>query len=589
MPGGIALFYVLVNVIGTVVDSFRVVLLASCGLCLCSCGSSPSSGGADLVQPQTPNSQSPLNELAIGTFTDISAETGMDFIYGLRNPTGTDPEAFAGGVAAGDVNNDGLTDLFVVQGDIGPNRLYINLGNNQFEDRAEDYGVAHSGSGVHYRHSGPTFADMDGDGYLDLFVGAIEGDPIKVYRNSADGSFIDVTDSSGLGAMSANFTISAAFGDYDLDGDLDLALAHWGVSRPEQEDGSHGDTETLWQNESSVGAIRFTSASIQSGVAGTIIAGNPGVREQNGEQAPFDYSFTPTFARLDSDLHPDLLMVADFKNTRVFQNNGEESGEVTFTDRTDISDIVDENGMGSAVADFDNDGDLDWFVTGIRGRYEIVGNRFYENTGNATFLDLTSNKKVADGGWGWAACAADFNLDGRQDIFHTNGWKDTPAGSSSPDDFQNDRDKLFIQSANGDYIELASLFGLTGRYQGRGVVCADFDNDGDTDIFVTHRGFPAAFSFWRNDISSQNSIVVTLLGKSPNTQAANARVSLTIDGVTQMREVLIGSNFISQNPTEQIFGIGKASHADSIEVQWPNGDVEIYENVPAGRYQYEQP
>lgn len=572
-------------------DFLRTILIAVGGFCLCSCDSSSSSGSPGPAPPQmpAPSPNPPQADLATGKFADISGETGMEFIYGIRNPTGTDPEAFAGGVAAGDVNNDGLTDLFVVQGNIGPNRLYINLGNNQFDDRAEEYGVAYAGTGISYRHSGPTFADMDGDGYLDLFIGAIEGDPIRVYRNSTDGSFIDVTESSGLGAISADFTISAAFGDYDLDGDLDLALAHWGVSRPAQEDGSRGDTETLWKNESSIGTIQFTSASVESGIADSIIVGNPGVREQNGEQGPFDYSFTPTFARLDSGLHPDLLMVADFKNTRVFQNNGDQSGITTFTDRTDASDIVDENGMGSAVADFDNDGDLDWFVTGIRGRYEIIGNRFYENAGDASFLDSTSSKGVADGGWGWAACAADFNLDGRQDIFHTNGWKDTLAGSTSPDDFQNDRDRLFIQTASGSYVDLASSFGLTGSYQGRGVVCADFDNDGDTDIFVTHRSFPAAFSFWRNDISGQNSIAVSLVGKSPNTQAANARLRLVIDGETQMREVLIGSNFVSQNPAEQIFGIGEASHADSIEIEWPNGDVETYENVSAGRYRFDQP
>lgn len=574
--------------VGVDVVNLRAVLMAIAGLWLCSCESSSTSAGADSEQPPVPAPNPPADGLAIGKFSDISSETGIEFIYGLREPKGTDPEAFAGGVAAGDVNNDGLTDLFVVQGDIGPNHLYINLGNNKFADLAEDYGVAYTAPAGTYRHSGPTLADMDGDGYIDLFIGAIDGDPVKVFRNEGGVSFVDVTESSGLGTLEADFTISAAFGDYDLDGDLDLALAHWGVSRPVLDDGSHGDTETLWQNESIIGEIKFTSASVASGIAASVISGNPGVLEQNGEQGPFDYSFTPTFARLGSALHPDLLLVADFNNTKAFINNGERGSATTFTDRTSASAIVDENGMGSAVADFDNDGDLDWFVTGIRGRYEIIGNRFYENTAGGTFLDATGNKRVADGGWAWAACAADFNLDGRLDIFHTNGWKDTLNGSVSADDFQNDQDRLFMQTDSGSYIELASVFGLSGRYQGRGVVCADFDNDGDTDIFVTHRDFPAAFSLWRNDVEGQNSLVVTLKGLGPNSQAANARIHLTVGGVTQMREIMIGSNFISQNSTEQIFGLGEKSHADSIQIEWPNGDTESFEDVAAGRYFYEQ-
>jgi hypothetical protein len=251
--------------------------------------------------------------------------------------------------------------------------------------------------------------------------------------------------------------------------------------------------------------------------------------------------------------------------------------------------IRDENGMGSAVADWDNDGDLDWFVTGIWARFELVGNRFYRNDGDFIFSDITVASSVREGGWGWAACAADFNLDGLLDVYHTNGWKNIPSSAGQVDDFQNDSDRLFAQIKPGVFANLATSFGLTSKYEGRGVVCADFDNDGDVDIFVVTRDFPRAFRVWRNDLVNQNYLKVSLVGAAPNTEAANARIYVTVGETTQMREILIGNNYISQNPTVQVFGLGKVNSVDKLEIEWPIGDRETYLNVPAGLHEYIQP
>ena len=274
--------------------------------------------------------------------------------------------------------------------------------------------------------AGPTFADIDGDGDLDLFVGGMEGDPCMLFRNDGDGTFTDVTDESGFKTMGAKNTISASFGDYDLDGDLDMMLAHWGTPRPPDGSGGNGDTESLWRNDSDAGVIRFTNVSVESGIATTIIARRGGYTEFQPDALDYDYSFTPAFARMDADRYPDVLSVADFSNTRVFMSNGENAGIVTFRDTTDNAVLIDRNGMGAAVGDIDNDGDLDWFVTGIFGSNETVGNRLYVNDGAGVLEDATIGAGVADGGWGWGACFADFNLDGRLDIFHTNGWESSP-------------------------------------------------------------------------------------------------------------------------------------------------------------------
>ena len=549
------------------------------GLVLGGCGGG--SGGDPGPAPVAP----PPAELQ---FRNATNDSGISFVHGIAGGATTMPELFGGGVAAGDYDGDGDVDLFVVRGDLGPNLLYRNDGGNRFVDVAVAAGVASTNpAGGAYRHSGPTFADIDGDGDLDLFVGGIEGDPNVLFENRGDGTFEDATSGSGLDTIGAANTISAAFGDYDLDGDLDLMLAHWGTARPEDVNGGRGDTESLWRNDSDAGGIRFSSVSEAAGIAPAVIAGVGGLVDFGSDSRDYDYSFTPTFARIDGDAYPDLLVVSDFGNSRLFMNSGGAGGSYAFSDVTDPTVIIDRNGMGSAVGDVDNDGDLDWFVTAIFGAGETVGNRLYINDGAGRLEDFTVNAGVADGGWGWAACFADFDLDGNLDIFHTNGWNNPNA----IDDFENDRSRLFMSQGNGSFVEESLSRGMTDTQQGRGVVCADFDQDGDIDIFMTNRGLGNSGAFWENrGVGNGNrSLTVVLSGAPPNTAAANARIHVTVAGVTQMREVLIGSNFTSQNPTEQTFGLGSASTVDEVMIEWPDGGTDTYSDVPAGRVTYAEP
>ena len=267
-------------------------------------------------------------------FANATDEFGVLFLRGYA-PTGLDSDfaqdadvrEFGGGVAAGDYNNDGFVDLFIVRGDIGPNLLYRNENGSTFEDVAADAGLAYTKSATeNYRNSGPGFADMDGDGYLDLFIGGLEGDPAKIYRNNGDGTFEDVTAGSGLEAMNARYTISSAFGDYDLDGDLDMFLAHWGTPR---EVGAQVNTENLWQNVTEGGVIRFADVSLASGISPSIIDDDP--QESFGEPNRYDYTFSPTFARITNDRYPDLVISSDFRTSRYYTNDG----DGTFTDATE--------------------------------------------------------------------------------------------------------------------------------------------------------------------------------------------------------------------------------------------------------------
>ncbi len=548
----------------------RASFVAAAAALLTGCGNG---GGA----PPAPTDQAPAPPSAAGPaqFTDVTEASGINYEVGFQNrPANEDVERIASsGVAAGDYDGDGDTDLFIVRGDIGPNLLYRNIGNLTFEEVAAAAGLAFTKSATeNYRHGGPTFADLDGDADLDLFIGGLAGDPALIFANNGNGTFVDVTTGSGIDGMAAEYTLSAAFGDYDLDGDLDLFLAHWGTPRDFVRP---GDTEHLWRNDSDAAGIRFTSVSVAAGISPSILT----LPDPNVTETAWDYTFSPTFARINDDAYPDILSVADFDYSQVFLNNG----DGTFDNATNTDVIIDGNGMGSAVGDYDNDGDLDWFVSSIAANPEspvaglsTLGNRLYRNN-NGLFEDATDEAGVASGGWGWGACFLDIENDGDLDIYHTNGWDlDNDAG-----DFRNDASRAFVSNGSGSFQEQAETLGLADTEQGRGVVCADFDQDGDTDILQLHQAPRLSATLWQNGTSGNNYLAVRLNGRPPNTQAAGARIRLRIGANEQLREIVIGSNFASQNPVKQIFGLGSSTQADELNVTWPDGARTRMLNVTA--------
>jgi hypothetical protein len=506
---------------------------------------------------------------AVEQFGDVTAASGINYVNGyvVLPPADSEYDRVApAGAAAGDYDGDGDVDLFVVRGDVGPNLLYRNTGNLVFEDVAAQAGIAFTKSATeNYRHAGPMFADMDGDGDLDLFLGGVEGDPSIIFSNNGDGTFTDVSAGSGIDTMGAQYTISAAFGDYDLDGDLDLFLAHWGTPRDFI---SPGDTENLWRNDSDASGIKFTSVSVSAGISPTII----NLPDPLTVRDTADWSFAPAFARINDDLYPDILSVADFNHSAIFINNQ----DGTFTNATDVAVIIDSNGMGSAVGDYDNDGDLDWFVSSIKDTREIrrIGNRLYRNN-NGVFEDATLEAGVASGSWGWGSCFIDFENDADLDIYHTNGWPFA--------DWRADLSRAFLSNGAGQFEEKAAELGLDDTQEGRGIVCADFDNDGDIDIFQQHRDTELSATLWRNGTSGNNYLKVKLNGLPPNTEASGARIYITAGGTTQMREISIASNFVSQNPTVQTIGLGSAAQADELRIQWPDGLETLLPNVQAGQ------
>jgi hypothetical protein len=487
--------------------------------------------------------------ITIPQFSDATAAMGLVFSHGYPDNYDAMPSLFGGGAALGDVDGDGDDDLIIIRGEAMP-VLFRKTGGTF---TAEPLSL--SGSPL---LSGPMLADMDRDGDLDLFMGGLEDDGARVLLNDGMGAFTDVTSGSGLDAMGATNTISAAFGDYDADGDLDLALAHWGTARDSLEP---GDTETLWRNDSAGGVIRFTSVSVESGANAAVNANLEGKLGRG-----FDYTFAPNFIDYDGDGHLDVLMVADFRGTKVLRNQG----DGTFEDATDTTQITDTNGMGTDLADLDKDGRPDWFVTSINS------NRLYANM-DGSFVDRGTESGLANGGWGWGTCFADLNADGEYDAVQTNGWvNDT--GSPETEPYTEDRTRLWLGQGAAQFENEADAAGLDDSEQTRAVICHDFDDDTDLDVLLLINGSDQGAIYLENRTPGLNAITVRLDGPLAG---VGAKVEVTAGGQTQHRWVRAGSTFTAQAPLVQHVGLGDSTSAD-VRVIWPDGVEQTVADVTAG-------
>jgi hypothetical protein len=260
-------------------------------------------------------------------------------------------------------------------------------------------------------------------------------------------------------------------------------------------------------------------------------------------------------------------MASDFLTTRAFRNIG--GGQFA---AWDDSQFDDENGMGADVGDFDNDGDLDWFVSSIYdpagvpvAGQGITGNRLYRNDGAGLFTDVSEAAGVREGFWGWGSCMADFNLDGWLDVFHVNGMP-----FLSHPVFGSDPARLFVNNGDGTFSEQSVALGVADTGQGRAVACFDYDRDGDMDIYlVNNEGVARLF---RNDVSTlQKGLGVALRQQGPNTHAVGAELRLRLGNSVLYQVMLAGRGFQSSSPTEAHFGLGSAAVADTLDIRWPDG------------------
>lgn len=468
------------------------------------------------------------------------------------NAPANEIQVMGGGLAMSDVDKDGFLDLFVVHGMGEKGQLFL------FDGTKYEPAPANNGIDLRSMDNAGYFVDLNADGWDDFVSIQFVQNFVEIFMNDQTGHFEEATASTGIYLRNPTFSMAAA--DYDLDGDIDLFFAHWGnILSPGEEFEGY-----LWRND---GSGFFTDVT-------DIVALEATVRPKPFEDTYFENSFTPIFADINSDGYPDLLLAGDYESSQVLISNAGAS----FTDATNDQ-ITDENGMGAAVADYDHDGDLDWFVTSIyyAGRDKeyiggVTGNRLYQNDGNGVFTDVTDAAGVRDGDWGWGTCFSDFDNDGHMDIFHTNGMRSSMSREDDTTDqlypFFQDPSRLFISRGDGTFAEVASAFGILHTDQGRGVVCTDLDHDGRVDILIsTNAKSPTIYT---NSISNSNHFLqIELEGPPGNLKGIGARVIVETSAGTQMQEVALGTNYLSQQPTVLHFGLGAAAIASSVTVEWP--------------------
>lgn len=485
------------------------------------------------------------------TFTDVTVPSGIAHSHHFPDTValGYNVRAgwMAGGAVAEDFNGDGLIDLYVLQGGSVDNLLYINCGGGLFKEEGSTRGanISHPGMGA-------AAADYDNDGDIDICATSFIA-PHYILENDGTGHFsVSATLPSPVDSV-----MSPSWGDVNNDGQLELMIAQWRTTT----------AMNLYWNLGN-GNMQLTKQ----------IAG--------------DFFFSPVFADIDSDRNSDLLLVSDYVSTQYQINGG--AGLFTLGGNG-----TDENGMGSAVGDYDNDGDLDWFVSAIKddngaqGFWGEQGNRLYRNDGSGSFTDVTDTAGVRDGYWGWGSAFADFDLDGDLDLFHVNGWPEFILDTYV--EFGETPARLYENLGGGVFQEVASISGVDHDGQGRGVAVFDIENDGDLDIFIVNnqdsslpggvlQSDPGTPVLYRNDSSTTNHwLKVELDGEAPlHSDGIGSRVYVTAGATTQMRELNASTGFLAHGPNRIAhFGLGSAVSASQVRALWTNGDETHLPDVAA--------
>ncbi len=524
-------------------------LLAVASTALLGCGGGGGGGSSTPPPPPAqPVAPTPTPVIGTATFRDRTRDVGLDYLIedtaAVHDSTDKDGLREGGGLALADIDNDGGLELYVAHGRNAMGRLF-DYDGERFVRIEDSRGIAPK----EIERAG-YFVDLDADGHKD-FV-SVQQRSVEVFRNDGGGGFVEATEQSNIRHERSTFSMAAA--DIDLDGDLDLFFSHWdGVA-------AVGDvlTEYLWQNNG-----QGVFVDISDSVA---------IRAEPFEQHPGffgEYSFTPTFADIDDDGYPDMLLASDAETSQVLRN---EAG-IQFADAT--TDVIDDkNGMGGTVADYDRDGDLDWFVSSIhtleRNDDDVgsdTGNRLYRNMdGLGNFEDATDEANVRNGDWGWGSCFADFDNDGNLDLFHTNGYPGVD------ERYANDPSRLFMSNGDGSFSERAFAAGVTHDGQGRGTVCADYNDDGRVDILVATSG--KSPTLYENVTDNDHHyLAIDLVGLAGNRDAVGARVSVETASGTQLQEVQLGTWYLSQGPATLHFGLGLDDEVDRIEVRWPGAGL----------------
>lgn len=517
-----------------------------------------------------------------------------------------------GGVAVGDINNDGLVDIFFTSNQ-SSNKLYLNKGDLKFEDISESAGITGSGTWS----TGVTMADVNADGYLDIYVSQV-GDykdaqgQNELYLNNGDNTFTESAESYGLAFK--GFSTQAAFFDYDRDGDLDMYLLNHSIKNPAvfAEASARYKTDPggdrLFQNQAAQGKEAFIDITDQAGIYSSAIGFGLGV----------------AISDINNDGWPDIYVSNDFtENDYLYinQQNGtfkEELQErISHTSRFS---------MGNEIADLNNDGLGEiittdmlpsnpeiWKKSVVEDKSEVykiklgygyghqyVRNTLQRNLGNGQFSDLSLFTDTYASDWSWSPLIFDMDNDGFQDIHITNGIYKRPNDldylnyqSSSNDVRQRSQDELeaFLvetlptvkipnyagRNLGGFMVEdVGEAWSLDQSTYSNGSAYADLDNDGDLELIINNIDQEA---FIYENLSKDNGyLALTLKGPEHNPFGIGANVKVKIGDQELTRENFNTRGFQSSVAPSLYFGLGKSKTIDELTVTWPDGKTQSLSN-----------
>jgi hypothetical protein len=530
-------------------------------------------------------SQQPDSAAAL--YRDIAREAGITFRHHAAPEKKFIVESMSGGVAMFDYDNDGRVDLYFVDSltvetagrpEAARSALYRNLGRGRFEDVTDKAGVGHPGWGM-----GACTADVDGDGWTDLYVTALGGN--HLYRNNHDGTFTDVTERAGVRV--GGWSAGCGFGDYDHDGRVDLFVSRYvkidlahlpqfgkdktceyrGIAVQCGPRGLEGEGDLLFHND---GDGRFTDVSVKAGVSDPRGYFGLGV-------AWFDFN---------EDGWLDLYVANDSTANFLYVNQKDGTfKEQAFPLGVAVSeDGAEQGSMGVAVGDYDHGGRFSLFVTNFSEEY----NALYRNEGDhftdASFRSRTAASSLPFVGWGDAFL--DFDNDTWPDIIAVNGHvypqlDKVRLGASAG---YRQRKLLYRNRGDGTFDEVAARYGpaLTEDRVSRGLAIGDLDDDGGIDVVIND--LDGAPQILHNELAGRGGwLIVKLQGAAPNTDAIGAVIAVTAGGVRQRALVQSGTSYLSQNDMRQHFGLGAASTVDAIEVRWPDGTTTRQTQVKANQ------
>ena len=563
-------------------------------------------GGAALRGGSTPQDpaverriEGPSNETRLAAvapplpFTDVTRAAGIDFqhetgAYGERLL----PETMGGGVAFFDYDDDGDQDLLLVNSDTWPwrpapaqpptSRLYRNRGDGVFDDVSQATGMDLRLYGM-----GAAVGDYDGDGWQDIFVTAVGAN--RLLRNAGGERFVDVTDAAGVAGAADAWSTSAAFFDYDGDGDLDLFVANYvawspdidravdfrltGIGRaygpPTDFPGTHS---YLYRNDGGT----FADVSAAAGIEVV----NPATL------APAGKALAVLPQDLDGDAGIDLVVANDTVRNFLFRNRGDgRFAEVGVDAGIAFSATGTATGaMGVDAARYDNDDKLAIVI----GNFANEMSSFYVARPNEPVF---SDDAIISGigapsrrALTFGLAFLDADLDGRLDIVAANGHVEPEIARVQASQSYAQGAQLFWncgRSCPRRYVRADAVGDLAAPLVARGAAYADIDGDGDLDLALTQVGGSAVLL--RNDQTlDQHWVRLVLRGRAPNRHAIGATVTLTTAGAVQTRTVMAARSYLSQVELPVTFGLGDADGVVTAVVVWPRGIAEQYTNLQAG-------